>query len=559
MENMYEIKDEDVDKKGFIKFEDILIFIDDLEDIKGKMRLADIELFGRAVKVFIKSEEGTDIEYIQNIFAYEKIECVELFQLEDDKKVVGFGNIKVITNDDGITVLNEYIDFVEDNIEYFINEYEKASFNIHQDINTLSGIEFENICQLLVSRMGFEVEPTKATGDGGIDLIAYNHQPFLEGKYIIQCKRYSGSIGEPILRDLYGVVTSERANKGILITTGYFTQSAISFAEGKPIELIDGDKLNNLIKQYEVDVTTKNFNNHRDIKNVIQAKILLDYEVYESIINELNRNSSNDQLRAKIINYLFECISYADEDEDKYILFNDCKKHIIKYINNTNNSNTKFLKDLYMMLHMQISILEGKFDEAMHMFFDITKLKEFNISWAEISKPKDTIEIWNNGMYRYFYETLFNVIQVCNILDDTIKRDNIISRYKCMLDYQIQRLEYSINTPNETRKQYLNKMIDSISDMNKMYEHQNQNWNKEIEDIRNIDKISKFYILHNYALVSAYEVVYEVGQDFNNGSDKCDISINVETDTLIIDGFNYKIHELPNITKKIQNCKHLLR
>lgn len=118
------------------------------------------------------------------------------------------------------------------------------------DINSLSGIEFENVCQQLIEKMGFFVETTKASGDGGIDLIANNYQPILSGRYIIQCKRYSGSVGEPIIRDLYGVITSERANKGILMTTGYFTKSAISFAEGKQIELIDGAKLNGLLIKY---------------------------------------------------------------------------------------------------------------------------------------------------------------------------------------------------------------------------------------------------------------------------------------------------------------------
>lgn len=118
------------------------------------------------------------------------------------------------------------------------------------DISSLSGMKFENVCQNLIEHMGFSVETTKASGDGGIDLIAYNHEPVLFVKYIIQCKRYSGSVGEPIIRDLYGVVTSERANKGILMTTGYFTKSAIAFAEGKQIELIDGAKLNGLLIKY---------------------------------------------------------------------------------------------------------------------------------------------------------------------------------------------------------------------------------------------------------------------------------------------------------------------
>ena len=132
---------------------------------------------------------------------------------------------------------------VEETIQY---QYTTA----YENINSLSGIEFEKVCQRLLENMGFSVETTKASGDGGIDLIAYNSQPLLSGKYIIQCKRYTGSVGEPIIRDLYGVVTSERANKGILMTSGVFTKQAQVFAEGKPIELIDGVKLKELLKDF---------------------------------------------------------------------------------------------------------------------------------------------------------------------------------------------------------------------------------------------------------------------------------------------------------------------
>lgn len=120
------------------------------------------------------------------------------------------------------------------------------------DINSLSGIEFEHLCQSLLQKAGFKLETTKQSGDGGIDLIAKNHQPFLSGKYIIQCKRYSGSVGEPILRDLYGVVMAERANKGILISTGVFTMSAIRFASDKNLELIDGERLAELLYEHEL-------------------------------------------------------------------------------------------------------------------------------------------------------------------------------------------------------------------------------------------------------------------------------------------------------------------
>lgn len=123
---------------------------------------------------------------------------------------------------------------------------------MYPNLDSLSGVEFENVCQLLLEKMGFTTRTTKASGDGGIDLIAYSSEPLFSGIYIIQCKRYTGSVGEPVIRDLYGVVTSERANKGILMTTGHFTRSAVAFAEGKPIELIDREKLLDLLDRYEM-------------------------------------------------------------------------------------------------------------------------------------------------------------------------------------------------------------------------------------------------------------------------------------------------------------------
>lgn len=145
----------------------------------------------------------------------------------------------------------------EEEFEEIQNFYKTHNENIsngnrvaYESINSLSGIEFENLCQRLLENMGFKVETTKTTGDGGIDLIAYNSQPLLSGKYIIQCKRYIGSVGEPVIRDLYGVITSERANKGILMTSGTFTKQAQVFAQEKPIELIDGVKLQELLENY---------------------------------------------------------------------------------------------------------------------------------------------------------------------------------------------------------------------------------------------------------------------------------------------------------------------
>jgi hypothetical protein len=129
------------------------------------------------------------------------------------------------------------------------SEGESAGVNFAL-IDSMGGHEFEDVVENLLSKMGFHIEGRQAAADGGIDMIASKEDAIVGGKYIIQCKRYSSSIGNAVIRDLYGVVHSESANKGVLITNSTFTREARRFAEGKPIELIDGAKLQELLLKY---------------------------------------------------------------------------------------------------------------------------------------------------------------------------------------------------------------------------------------------------------------------------------------------------------------------
>lgn len=123
------------------------------------------------------------------------------------------------------------------------------------NFSKMSGYEFEDFIANLLRQKGFKVTQTDYSNDGGVDLIAEYNQPLFSGKYIVQCKKYTNNlVGQPELRDLYGVVMSESANKGILITTSDFTTQAKNFAKGKNIELINGSILNSLIEG--VNVTT---------------------------------------------------------------------------------------------------------------------------------------------------------------------------------------------------------------------------------------------------------------------------------------------------------------
>lgn len=125
---------------------------------------------------------------------------------------------------------------------YFDSEY----------LQGLTPIEFEHLVSELLIAMGFDACTTKTTGDGGVDIIAISEEPIIRGKYVIQCKRYAkgNNIAEPLVRELFGVMHSQNANKGILITTSEFTKAATLFAQDKAIELINGDLLVHLLNKY---------------------------------------------------------------------------------------------------------------------------------------------------------------------------------------------------------------------------------------------------------------------------------------------------------------------
>lgn len=181
-----------------------------------------------------------------------------------------------------------------------------------ENINSLSGVEFEKLCQSLLYKLGFDVETTKQSGDGGIDLIAYNYQPFYSGKYIVQCKRYSGSVGEPVLRDLYGVITAEHANKGILITTGHFTVSATRFAENKNLELIDGEALTAILAECGMAEQSGT----SDFKHFTQYQCF-DKSKYDFYKNMISQNLCTAEMGCDFLfNFLFDYLMIPHKKDE---------------------------------------------------------------------------------------------------------------------------------------------------------------------------------------------------------------------------------------------------
>ena len=114
----------------------------------------------------------------------------------------------------------------------------------------LTPFEFEQLVGNLFSKMNLETKQTRTSRDGGVDVVAFDTRPVLGGKVVIQAKRYRHTVGVSAVRDLYGTMMNEGANKGILVATSGYGPDAFDFAKDKPIELIDGGGLLYLLEQH---------------------------------------------------------------------------------------------------------------------------------------------------------------------------------------------------------------------------------------------------------------------------------------------------------------------
>ena len=65
-------------------------------------------------------------------------------------------------------------------------------------------------------------------------------------------------VGVAPVRELLGVMASERASSCVLVTSGSFSDDAHDFASGNPIELIDGRRLEQMVRAAKIGLPKKN-------------------------------------------------------------------------------------------------------------------------------------------------------------------------------------------------------------------------------------------------------------------------------------------------------------
>jgi restriction system protein len=124
----------------------------------------------------------------------------------------------------------------------------------NENIAAMDWLDFEHLIRELFekefTKNGMEVQITRASRDSGVDALVFDPDPLKGGKFVIQAKRYTRTVDVSVVRDLYGTLHNEGANRGILVTTSKYGPDSYEFARGKPITLIDGPQLLGLLLRH---------------------------------------------------------------------------------------------------------------------------------------------------------------------------------------------------------------------------------------------------------------------------------------------------------------------
>jgi restriction system protein len=143
-----------------------------------------------------------------------------------------------------------------------------SSFSSETNLAAIDWKDFEilvkDIFELEFKEFNIEIKNTQHTNDGGIDVVAFNPNPYSGGIILLQAKRYTNTVSPEPVRALKGSMDQYNAIRGILVTTSDFGGSSKEYANQHNITLINGQELLELLKKH-------NYNFHIDLK---QAKLM---------------------------------------------------------------------------------------------------------------------------------------------------------------------------------------------------------------------------------------------------------------------------------------------
>ncbi|HEY1216250.1 MAG TPA: restriction endonuclease [Bryobacteraceae bacterium] len=191
---------------------------------------------------------------------------------ELEKLAVGFNDVRLSPHVDEdalenvVTTTAQPVSSVaspDDRLGEALSELRRTvAAELQETLATVSPAFFETVVLDVLHRMGYgtsrtDLQRVGGAGDGGIDGVISLDKLGLEKVYV-QAKRWQHAVGRPEVQAFYGALAGQRAAKGVFITTSAFTAQAVDFARSvERIVLVDGNRLADLMIEYEVGVTAR--------------------------------------------------------------------------------------------------------------------------------------------------------------------------------------------------------------------------------------------------------------------------------------------------------------
>lgn len=191
------------------------------------------------VKAFVNINKDKS-KYSNEEFDYLYKICKELNVSVDNQKLRQYFNKELLRKD----VIKEYkINKLQEGLsgDYIVTI---------EDVDTLNGYEFEDFLGKLFKNLGYNVHNTSYSGDFGADLIIEKNNR----KIAIQAKNYSGNVGLEAVQQALSGKSYYKCNEAMVITNSYFTRQAIELAGTSGVDLVNRDKLKDIIDRKIIDI-----------------------------------------------------------------------------------------------------------------------------------------------------------------------------------------------------------------------------------------------------------------------------------------------------------------
>ena len=112
----------------------------------------------------------------------------------------------------------------------------------NEDINLLSGVEFESLCKDRLEKANWQITTTVASGDQGVDLIATKGGT----RVCIQCKRFASPVGNSAVQEVTAGKLHWHGTHAVVVSNAGFTKSAQALARSTGVLLMSHDELADL-------------------------------------------------------------------------------------------------------------------------------------------------------------------------------------------------------------------------------------------------------------------------------------------------------------------------